>query len=153
MKINKENLLLYKINEIFEIFKNIDLHKFCCENDEVNEYLYNIALISNEKLLSKTYIIINKENNDIVGFFTLSASLLKLKESKKYDISGVPAILLGRIGVDNKYRHQYIGEFLLEMALGICEEVKELIGCRLILTENVAGSKILDYFKKLGFQF
>lgn len=147
IKADKENLLLYELND------RIDVRKFCCEDDEVNDYFHNKALINNKMFISKAYVVINKNNNDIVGIFTLSASLLKLTEKEQYGISRVPTILLGRIGIDNKYRKQNLGRFLLEQAIGICEEVKKLIGCRLLMTESISGSKILAYFKNLGFKY
>ena len=147
IKTDRENLLLYELNE------RIDVRKFCCEDDEVNDYFYNKALTNNLKLISKTYVVNNKNNNDVVGIFTLSASLLKLTGKEQYGISRVPTILLGRIGIDNKYRKQNLGQFLLEQAIGICEAVKKLIGCRLLITESTSGSKTLTYFKNLGFKY
>jgi len=61
--------------------------------------------------------------------------------------------LLGRLAIDDKYRGSNLGEDLIKYAIGICDEVKDLIGCRLLIVEvRKTDSKLLNYFLKKGFE-
>ena len=138
---------------LYEINDKMKIDEFHCENEEVNTFFCESALEFNKNNISRVYVAINKDTKDIVGFITLSAFLLRLGAKAKYGISRVPSILLGRLAVSNNYRNQKLGEFLVELALGICDEVQKLIGCRLLVAEAPEGSKIINYFEKSNFQF
>lgn len=138
---------------ITEINDQLNLESFHCQNHKVNEFLRNFALYNNQNLLSKVYILVEKDNNNLVGFFSLSAYRLTLPHSIKYSIQQVPAVLLGRIGVDDKYRgHNLAREYLIKYALGICNEVKNYIGCRLLIVEVEKEDPIKEYLKKKDFK-
>ena len=65
----------------------------------------------------------------------------------------MPAALLGRIGIDDKYRGQDLArEYLIRYVLGVCNEVKNYIGLRLLIIEVERGDSIKDYLIKNGFQ-
>ncbi len=141
------NLFISEIQE----YQNITI--FHCQNENVNEFLIKHALYNNRNLLSKVYILIDRDFDEIAGIFTLSAYRLNLPYNEKYSIQQVPAVLLGRIGVADKYRGQNLAkEYLIRYALGVCDEVKNYIGCRLLIVEVEREDSIKDYLIKNGFQ-
>jgi len=138
---------------ITEINDQLDTESFHCQNDKVNDFLHNFAIYNNQNLLSKVYVLIEKGPNNLVGIISLSAYRLTLPHSKKYTIQQVPATLLGRIGIDDKYRgHNLAREYLIKYVLGVCNEVKNYIGCRLLIVEVDREDPIKDYLIKNGFQ-
>ena len=138
---------------VTEITNDINLKDFKCTNEDVNKFLKIHALNNHLKNLSKIYILINEETSALIGYMTLSADALRLPDSKKYEIREVPAILLGRIGIDDKYRgKKYAETYLIPFAIGVCHEVMNNIGCRLLIAEINLVDSILDFFLKNGFK-
>ena len=61
----------------------------------------------------------------------------------------MPAALVGRIGIDDKYRGQDLArKYLIKYVLGVYNEVKNLIGLRLLIVKVERGDKIKDYLIK-----
>lgn len=141
----KANLIIKKF------FKELKTDSFCCENDDVNKFFQEKANFNDQNLLSKLYICINQINKEIAGFISLSTFRLNLPDSNKYGIRQVPAALLGRLAIENKYRGLNLGKDLIQYAIGVCCKVKDLIGCRLFITEIPIDDPILNYFLENGF--
>ena len=138
---------------ITEISDQLITESFHCQNDKVNEFIHEHALYNNKNLLSKVYVLIDEDTEAIAGVVSLSAYRLNLPHNKKYSIQQVPAALLGRIGIDDKYRGQDLTrDHLIKYALGVCNEVKNYIGCRLFIVEVERGDSIREYLLKNGFQ-
>ena len=99
---------------ITEINDQLNIDSFHCQNDIMNEFLHNYALYNNQNLLSKVYVLIDRDTKDIAGVISLSAYRLNLPRTTKYSIRQIPAVLLGRIGIDDKYRgHNLAKEYLI----------------------------------------
>lgn len=137
---------------IIEIRDTIDLSLFCCENEELNKFLKEKARFNEENFLSKVYLYINKNDENVIGFVTLSNYMLRLADSKQFGIQKVPAALLGRIAIDNKYRGQNLGKDLIEYVLGKCHFIKQFIGCRILVVEVDKEAPIKNYLSNYGFE-
>lgn len=138
---------------ITEINQQLDTDSFNCQNEKLNEFLHKYALYNNQNLLSKVYVLIDEITEAIAGVISLSAYRLNLPNSKKYNIQQVPAALLGRIGIDSKYRCQDLArDYLIKYVLGVCNEVKAYLGLRLLIVEVEKGDSIKDYLLKNGFK-
>ena len=138
---------------ITEIYDQLKTDSFNSQNDKVNDYLHKYALYNSKNLLSKVYVLIDQTTEVLAGVISLSAYRLNLPHSEKYSIQQVPAALLGRIGIDEKYRGQDLArEYLIKYVLGVCNEVKNYLGLRLLIVEVERGDLIKDYLKKNGFQ-
>ena len=67
-----------------------------------------------QNLLSKVYVLIDVDTKYIARVISLSAYRLNLPRTTKYSIRQIPAVLLGRIGIDDKYRgHNLAKEYLI----------------------------------------
>ncbi|MHA1490007.1 MAG: hypothetical protein ACTSRI_10160 [Promethearchaeota archaeon] len=148
--IDNENDILIRI-----IDEECNLKSFKCEKDIVNKFFYKKSIFNNKNLLSKVYIIENIRNKNIIGFFTLSIYRLNLEHGKKYGIQKIPAILLGRIGVDNNHRGLRLTEtHIIPFTIGVCNDVKQNVGCRLLITEiekgDQKGDQLKDYLLEIG---
>ena len=78
--------------------------------------------------------------------------MLRLSDSKKFDIQKVPAALIGRIAIDNEYRGYTLGRDLIQFALGRCHYIKNYIDCRLLVVEVKKEDPIKDYLANFGFE-
>lgn len=72
---------IYIINNIrvVPLTNDYDLGSFYCGNSDIDHFLKNSAIVEQEEMLSRTYLICL--NNDVIGFFTLSASSIEAKNS------------------------------------------------------------------------
>ena len=135
-----------------EIDDNIRINNFCCKNKEVDSFLQEKALENNKNYYSKVYILLDIETSESVGLITLSSYILNLPSTKVYNIQRVPAVLMGRLGIDNKHRNNnYTIEYLIPYAMAVCYKVMDLIGCRLLIAEVERGDKLREYLTRNGF--
>ena len=145
-ELEKKDLIYIEIND------QIDISTFCSESDELNKFFHEKSKYNNRYLLSKVYICLNTEKDEIAGFITLSNYSLRLANSKKYGIQKVPGILIGRLAVDNKYRRMNLGNDLLKFSFEKCNKVKKYSGCRLLIVEIKKNDPIIKYMKEFGFE-
>lgn len=88
----------------------------------------------------------------IVAYFTASMSVIETKRLVDEDrISGIgilsyPALLLGQLAVDKKYRGQGIGYWICEFCTGLAQEMNKRVGCALVILQT--NKDELDYYKK-----
>jgi predicted GNAT family N-acyltransferase len=94
----------------------------------------------------------------VKGYFTLSsASILKdlIPEdirSKLPAYQNLPVTLLGRLAVDNDYKGQGLGEFLLLDALRKSYEISSIIGSMAVVVDTIDASAV-KFYQKFGFNF
>ena len=110
-----------------------DLSNFSCGLKDMDDFLINDALIQQENNLNVTYLVLCE--NKIIAFFSLLADSIKIKDiGEEFDISyeTSPAIKIGRLAVDEKYRSNGIGTVILD---NICKNIKLIskkVGVRFI---------------------
>lgn len=104
--------------------KQHDRAAFACGNEVLDRYLKEIASQDARRLVAAPFVLVAATTpKTILGYYTLSAFGIDLgslptevaRKLPAYPI--VPATLLGRLAVDQRYRKQGIGEFLLMDAL------------------------------------
>lgn len=53
---------------------------FDCEDDDLNDFLLNEAHLYRNALLSVTYVLENKETNEIIAYFSLSNDKIAISD-------------------------------------------------------------------------
>jgi len=147
----KSSELTYKILEEAD-----DLSDFDCSKDDIlglNEFIHKEALDYQKEKLGTTYLFFNKQN--IVGYVTLAMSQLETKFVDETNHSKIsrkfyPALLIGRLGVDNKFRDRNIGTNLCLWCLGKADDISKEIGCRLVILQTQVN--VVDFYRKSGFK-
>jgi len=127
---------------------------FDCGHSILNGYLHFYALQDMKRRVSRAYVSISSENF-IKGFYTLSASSFCFEAipenlRKKLPRYPLPAVLIGRLAVDQKFQKQGMGKHLLMDAL-----------YRIVLAEASVGiyAAVVDakdehaqaFYEKFGF--
>ncbi len=135
-----------------ELDKGVIIDNFDCGDKDINYFLNNLALLNQERKLSRCYTFCLKDSNEIVAFLTLSASQLNTGDARIFGIDKVPIVLLGRLGVDNNYRNKNIGITLIKIALEKSLEASKIIACRLLLVETTLDTKSY-YLEKVNIGF
>ncbi len=138
------------------LFKQLDkdaiIESFDCGERVINSFLTDLALLNQERKLSKTYVFCLKDSNIVIAFLTLSASQLNTGDARIFGIDKVPIVLLGRLGVDKKYKHKNLGNTLIKIALEKSLEASKIIACRLLLVETTLDMKNY-YLEKVNMGF
>ncbi len=92
----------------------------------------------------------------LVAFFTLSMFAIQVKELQDKEKIGdsnlvsYPAILLGQMGVDKKFRNQGIGYWICQFCLGLAQEIGQRVACRYLMLET--NEQKSSYYKRLLFE-
>lgn len=110
--------------EIVRLTPDYQFGSFDCGESDLNEFLLTDAKEYASHLLAVTYII--EDRNDIAAFFSLSNDRISLLESDKATWrriksvfphrkhrSDYPAVKIGRLGVDCRYRGINLGTSIL----------------------------------------
>jgi GNAT superfamily N-acetyltransferase len=96
--------------------------QFDCGVPSLDQYLKTQAVQDARRNLAAPFVL-SRLDGSIVGYYTLSATALRLAEfpddivRKLPHYPLIPATLLGRLAVDGRYRGQGYGRFLLVDAL------------------------------------
>ena len=124
----------------------------------VTDFLVNDALEQQELLGSKTTLFYYKE--DLVGYVTLAASLLELRQAQRVarqpgieeigrDL--IPSVLIARFGVHKDHQRRRYGRRIFDWALA--EVIQGSVGARLMILhvdkENRGGR---EFWKACGFR-
>lgn len=100
-----------------------DRGSFTCGSEPLDRYLQLQARQDAEKRVAAPFVLIDPPSNHVLGFYTLSASVITAnalpaalaKKLPRYP--QLPVTLLGRLAVDQSVRGKGLGEFLLMDAL------------------------------------
>lgn len=132
-------------------------NNFSCESEPLNQYFKRQMAQDVKSKFTRCYVAIDaKVANTIVGFYTLSScviSLLDLPESiqkKLPKYMAIPAIRLGRLAVDKKYKGQKIGAALLYDALETAANLSDKIGVYALLVD-AKDNNAVSFYRHHGF--
>jgi GNAT superfamily N-acetyltransferase len=124
--------------------------EFSCGDDEwdadLNDFLKNDALPQGEQRLNVTYLFLAQGKP--VAYVALSAGQVKAPEASAY--VWAPALLIGKLAVDETHQRQGIGAqvlgFIRDLALALP------IGCRfLVIHVDMLNSEAQRFYEREGF--
>src|SRR5258708_28647181 len=125
---------------------------FDCGVQVLNSYLQQYARQDVERGVATPYVLVPSTNPiEIAGFYTLTATAVKLtelpaetiKRLPKYPL--VPATLLGRLAVSLKYRSKGLRENLLIHALKRSLEASRAVGSAAVIVDEKDSPRSLLY--------
>jgi predicted GNAT family N-acyltransferase len=102
-----------------EPFEQQDRTGFNCGVEPLNEYFRTRMSQDSRKRVTFCYVAIENETNGVAGYYTLAASSIKLgdlpqditKRLPRYPT--IPAVRIGRLAVDMRFRGRKLGGVLL----------------------------------------
>lgn len=100
-----------------------DRSGFSCGVDDLDRYFARTITQDVKRRLAAAYIAVDAATDEIAGFYTLASAGVPLvdlppeaaKRLPRYPM--VPAVLLGRLAVDTRYRGRKLGSALLVSAI------------------------------------
>lgn len=164
-----------KEEDIIEIANNVRLLSME-EIEDVSHYLFDshieeyntfleVAKKFNDLNISKTFLLIHKNTNELLAYMTLSADSIKLTSDEKeiHDIekvpyASIPALKVGKLAVSKELskeaQRKGYGSFLLEMARAYAFKMNEIgVACRFITVDADIeyNPDTPDFYYKNGF--
>lgn len=135
--------------------------RFDCGNEELNSFLLEDAKDYQEKKLAVTYLA--EIDKKIIGYFSLSNDRIDTLNSDKATWRRIkstfphakhrkdyPAVKIGRLGVDNQYKHQNIGSQLLNFIQEMFSSQDLRSGCTFLTVD--ALREAVPFYLKNGFR-
>lgn len=116
-----------------------DTQDFDCGSEAQNGWLKHIALQAMASDTAQVYVVRRLSDNRVVAYYSLSATSVEPEGVTARIRKGlgrlpaVPAILLGRLGVDLSEQGKGLGAALVKDALLTAEKAASIIGARCLL--------------------
>lgn len=125
---------------------------FTCEIDDLTEFLCENSAKQMQVRINVTYIA--NYLDEVVGYFTLSADSIRLKDIDDIGIQllqdkgirypSLPALKLCRLAVKKEYTGNYIGPYMVEKIIRQAQDLSGKIGLRFITVD--AYLKAVDFY-------
>ncbi len=142
-------------------------NSFDCGHVDLNDFFTNDSQDYSSQLLGKSYCFLLDENpKDIVCAFTISNDSIKtnsLPNSRKKKVNkdiprikqfrSYPAVLIGRLGVNIKFKKNGIGKELMDFIKSWFIDPENKTGCRFVVVDSYNEEIPLTYYQRNDFQF
>jgi GNAT superfamily N-acetyltransferase len=147
--------------EIRPLSPNTATNRFSCGNKPIDRFLKNRARKAEARVEYRTFCAHLDDSSICIGYYTLQlgtgivAELPKTHDSyltrrkQKPDI--FPAVNLAYIGVDERYRRQGLGRFLIMDVFSKVAQIAEIAGFY-ALTLISYDDESTEFYKRIGFE-
>jgi ribosomal protein S18 acetylase RimI-like enzyme len=130
---------------------------FNCGHSSSDNYIKNQASQDVKRNLSVCRVLCGEQDKVVVGYYTLSSHSIPMDDlpadiakNLPWGYKDVPTALLGRLAIDNAYKGQRLGKFLLLDALHRCADLSERIGTMAVIVDPINGDAV-GFYKAYGF--
>lgn len=150
-QIDNGNLPNLDIINVSEVEENL-LRRFSCKEDSLARYLKEFAKSYHNAGAGATNVVINQDNNEIIGYYTLKCSCVKvhdpeMSEEEKY----FPAIEISRFAIKRTYEGKGWGKGIFSLALSEIDKLKKnSIGVQMIIL--FALPDVTGFYNKFNFK-
>lgn len=130
--------------------------EFITTHPALERFLRQQARQEMDKNVSVTYVLRPSDSMRILGYYTLSASAIVLRDlpesfrKKLPHYPLVPAILLGRLAIDSHCQGQGLGSKLLINALKRAYQTSRTIGAVAVVVDALDQAAV-SFYQKYGF--
>lgn len=132
-----------------------DITHFDCGRRELNDWLVRRALRSERERDARTYVSCESSSGRVAGFYSLSAfSVVRSTVPGALSRNApdpIPAVLLGRLAVDQQFQGARLGTSLLHDAVRIATTAAERIGLRAIIVDAL-DDRAAAFYACFGFR-
>jgi GNAT superfamily N-acetyltransferase len=145
-------------DELYEIqpLGNQNRAAFSCGEEELDRYFRQQAGQDQRRNVASCFLFIRSADMKIVGYFTLSATAVGAEELPESVIRrlprypNLPAILLGRLAVDQEFHGQGFGRRLLIAALRTARDATSQVAAVVVVVEALHETAA-RFYEAFGF--
>jgi len=140
-----------------EVLQQLEIDESNADEKELKAFLIEDALDQEKMEISATYLWFFNPTNELLGYLTLLTDAIKIQGTslrERFTDQGVnyktlPAIKIGRLCVNRKYRKRGIGKKMIVFSMKKLLEISEDVGCRFIVVDAKRGAA--HFYKRLEF--
>ena len=142
-----------------EFLMKLDFNKkarqrIASHNQNIDVFLKTEALLEQNKNLNITHLLINKDENELIGFVSLCNDCipLEIEEKEGYDFTygSIPALKIARLAIDTKYQHKGFSQEIFQYAIYQAIKIRENSGLA-FMTLDCYKHRLSFYVSKFGF--
>jgi predicted GNAT family N-acyltransferase len=135
------------------LHSGLNKKEFTCGKDVLDNYLHKQASQDIKRRLSTVSVMLDGDR--IIGYYTLSSTSIphelvpeQVQRKMPPSYHNLPAILLGRLALDQSYKGQRLGEYLLIDALKKCYHVSLMhVGAMAVIVDPLDAEAEAFYLK------
>lgn len=127
---------------------------FSCSVKALECYFHQYASQDVKKGLAKCFVLIENAQSKIIGYYTLSALSIPISDIPKERINkgipypNIPAVLIGRLAIDDRFQKQGYGKFLIADAM---YKIKNTTVRSAMLVVEAKDDNAASFYERLGF--
>lgn len=152
---------------LFSLEENSTIKPFDCDDNDLNEFLFEKAKLYKREFLATTFIIENE--NQTIAFYSIFNDSLKVEDEgfanksalkrflknivphPKRHLKSFPALKIGRLGIDKNFKGRGLGKMIVHNIINEALELNEKQGCKLITVD--AYNQSLKFYERLNFEY
>lgn len=132
-----------------------DLAQFDCGKEDLNKWLQTMALASEERWTSRTYVWVENGDRTVRAYYSIAPTSVDtvtdgLSQKLSSSMRTVPAFLLAKFALEQSLHGQGLGEQLLVDAVAKILGAAQVSGGRLIVVDAIDESAF-NFYKKYDF--
>ena len=142
---NLKDLIILPLEDL-----KIERRSFSCSVKPLENYFYRYVSQDVKKGLAKCFVLTNKKESKIIGYYTLSAISIPITDilQKNLPYPNIPAVLMGRLAIDTNFQQQGYGKFLIADAI---YKIKNANIGAAALVVDAKNDDATSFYKRLGF--
>lgn len=118
---------------------------FDCGDDDLNEFLLVDSFDNIDNSLCTIFLCVFDEN--VIGFFSLSADSIKINNKLTIEYPSYPAIKIGRLAVSKEFQNLHVGSVLIEWIIGFCRNLRKEIGIRFVSVDAYNNVNTIRFYQ------
>jgi len=130
------------------------LEGFDCGKPGLNEWLLHRALNNQASGTSRTWVVVESGSHEVVAFYaSATASIVRSsapKRMRRNQPEEMPAVLLARMGFDERHKSHGLGSALLKHFMLKAFEVAQSVGVRILLV-HAKDDEAKSFYMHYGF--
>jgi GNAT superfamily N-acetyltransferase len=119
-----------------------DLEDFYSGEEALDDWLRERALANMENLATKTYVICPHGSRKVIGYYAMCMGQIFSQEvigsMRRNMPRQIPAIILGRLAIDEKWQGKGLGKALLHDAVKRATRATQEISARLLIVHAIS---------------
>jgi GNAT superfamily N-acetyltransferase len=131
-----------------------DVAGFTCGKPTLDNWIVGRAKANQQSGTSRTWVVV-EDGGVVIGYYASSAgSLIRqnaTSKARRNQPEEIPAILLGRLAVDENHQGSGLGPALLKHFIAKSLEVSEIVGVRLLLVHAI-DEDARDFYLHFDFE-
>ena len=126
---------------------------FDCGHEDMSNYLCDgTALRDEANSVTRTFLV--RVGTDLIGYFSVLSDAIQLATKERppgTNYSSAPALKLGRMGVDVRYRGKDVGIWILDYVVGLARSLAKDIGVRYVTLDALPEDRLVNWYTEYGF--